>query len=114
MLLSLSSCARGLQGEKCQELALIVTSHDFYFTMAIFFILGSLMNIDQIHPYYIVSDVSMQIMELLFGYPLYFSPRLLLVLHVCFLLGSLSLIITFKFQLYKLFQQVKVNHVDVT
>ena len=39
-----------MQGEKCQDLALIVTSHDFNFTMAIFFILGFLINIDQIHP----------------------------------------------------------------
>ena len=39
-----------VQGEKYQELALIVTSHDFHFTMAIFFILEVVTNIEQNHP----------------------------------------------------------------
>ena len=47
--LSLSTRVRECKA-KSQYLALIVISHDFHFTIAIFFILGSLMNIDQIHP----------------------------------------------------------------
>ena len=42
-----------VQGEKYQELALIVTSHDFHFTMAIFFILEVVTNIEQNHPIHV-------------------------------------------------------------